>query len=99
MNFKTLNDVKPEVVTYLAGNASTVAIVAGNPVCLSMNGTDDGHDVEELSSSSVTSAHSFFIGIAVAGIPAAGRAEVTVSGFARNVNILITTMNVWLRSM
>ena len=91
MNFKTLNDQKPEVVTYLAGNASTTAIVAGNPVCLSLNGTDDGHDVEELCNSAATQSHSFFVGIAVAGIPAKGRAEVTVSGFARGVNILSGT--------
>ena len=68
MRFKMVGN-KRDVSAVVVSNADTVTIPRGSPICLNVNGTDDGLAVV-LPSGSAAKSHAFFYGVALYDIEA-----------------------------
>lgn len=86
MRFKS-NGNKADVVGVVVRNADTVTIPPGTPVCLVMNGTNDGLDVVLPNTGGASKAHAFLFGAVISpvgpgvnGIPANGYGETQIMG-------------------
>ncbi len=62
MRFKTVGN-KADSVAVVIRNADTVVLPPGVPVCLNMNGTNDGLDVVLPNTGGATKAHAFAYGV------------------------------------
>jgi len=82
MNFNQNNNNKPERGTVRIKNAEASATInAGQPVCLVMNGTDDGLAVVLPGTGGATKAHSLFFGVATENIATGNFGNSMVYGF------------------
>ena len=93
MRFKLVGN-KADVIGVVVRNADTVAILPGTPVCLNMNGTNDGLDVVLPSTGGATKAHAGAFGVTlsptgpgVQGIPINGYGEAQIFGVNAAVNL------------
>lgn len=87
MRFKQVGN-KADILANVIRNADTVTIPIGSPVCLNLNGTNDGLDVVLPSTGGATKAHALAYGVAVT--PAGGLAtnqfgEAQIFGFCNSV--------------
>ncbi len=71
MRFATLTKDRAEIIDLQVQNDDSTAFVIGEPVIWKMDGTDDGLDVEQTSSSTEIKSH-FLAGICLSAIPASG---------------------------
>lgn len=79
MRFKTTPGKKETVAVFIQ-NDDSLAIKAGAPVFLKIDGTDDGLDCVSAVSLAAAAQQSFF-GIALSDIPAQGKGDCQVFGF------------------
>jgi hypothetical protein len=93
MRFKQVGN-KADLIAVVVRNADTVAINPGTPVCLNMNGTNDGLDVVLPSTGGATKSHAGAYGVAIAptgpglqGIPVNGYGEAQIFGVNGAVNL------------
>lgn len=82
---------KLDLLAVVVRNADTSTIPLGTPVCLNMNGTNDGLDVVLPSTGGATKAHAFAYGVVISpstpnqqGIPVNGYGEAQIFGFCQN---------------
>ena len=82
---------KADLFAVVVRNADTVTIPLGTPVCLNMNGTNDGLDVVLPHTGGATKAHAFAYGVVVSpatpnlqGIPVNQYGEAQIFGFVNN---------------
>ena len=71
MRFATLTKDKREIIDLQVRNDDSTAFVIGEPVIFKMDGTNDGLDVEQTSSSTEIKSH-FLAGVCLSAIPASG---------------------------
>ncbi len=94
MNFQTLGDKAGFVNDRVRNDESSATMALGTPVCLSLDGTEDGLAVLLPSSmSSQALADSFFYGVVqdAAGIAAAHLGNVQKHGISNNAKVLRAT--------
>jgi hypothetical protein len=94
MRIKTVGN-KNDIMAVVFRNADTAAIPAGSPICLVINGTNDGLDAVLPSTGGASKAHAFAYGAAIspvgpslASIPANGFGEAQIFGF--NGGVVLT---------
>lgn len=91
MRFKAVGN-KADLFAVVVRNAeATATMPIGTPICLNMNGTNDGLDVILPSTGGAQKAHAFAYGVVVspatpnlAGIPSGGYGEAQIFGFCQN---------------
>jgi hypothetical protein len=93
MRFKQVGN-KADLLAVVVRNADTNVINPGTPVCLNMNGTNDGLDVVLPSTGGATKAHAGAFGVAVSpvgpgvqGIPVNGYGEAQIFGVNSGVTL------------
>jgi hypothetical protein len=81
---------KPDKLAVNIKNADTVTIPAGAPVCMIVNGTDDGIAVV-LPSNAAGKAFSFLYGVNLSALPVGQQGEAQVFGFVNNLILIRQT--------
>lgn len=86
-----IGDRPNNIVGYYRSAEATLAIAAGAPVALVMNGTNDGLDIVNASTAGAAKSTSFFIGIAPYAITAGAFGDIIISGIVTNALLTLTT--------
>lgn len=81
---------KPDRLAVNIKNADTVTIPVGSPVCMIVNGTDDGVAVV-LPSSAAGKAFSFLYGVTLGSLTVGQQGEAQVFGFVNNLILIRAT--------
>ena len=63
---------KRDIMAVVIRNADTISLLPGQPVCLNMNGTNDGLDVVSPNTGGATKAHAFAYGVVISPATSAG---------------------------
>ncbi len=84
---------KADTMCLVVRNADTVTIPLGTPVCLNMNGTNDGLDVVLPATGGAIKAHAFAYGVVInnGGVPVNGYGETQIFGVCNDVILVQQT--------